>query len=1623
MKFTFKDSTGKTYDVDSYDIGSAAMAIRQAAEGMLPYMDRDGREMFGKQAKETRQFEVGIFGEKAVNQSQRDQHLKRLYQKGFTLVTAPPLPLKPGQTGMRASNSGDSGPLARGSSDSEKLKAVTLDRIDKGVDPEVARKEYLAATKAPREQFLDIIQTGKDAANMASINSAVNTKLVKTGKMKPTDYVASQIGIPFNTADYVAANLTQKYKLQPTVDPENYVDFWHAVAPNLTAKLDTEKGFLAGIGRTALTIATPANLIPFGAGAIGKNIGFGIMVASAPSIIGGASERVKAGDTAGAVGEIVALAAPFAIHGVSKAHSSLINEGAIRYGLRNLNHMTPEEMVKLGSGIDASPKFKNIDTSLPIKEAIQNVTPLDINKPKLADAAYVRVAKASLENLITKLPDGDFDVTLINGKKVGFRYGAEESQTNIVDPSTGEKQLGYDDIIWLRDGAGPAELRHELFHVVERLGLVPRSLIEAGIKRYGSVENMAREYESYKSPTGPIGYLKQLGGKLADLVSDRGKLAFTKMAERIDSMDAFTRPADGVAPLEPAFFRTSGFRPVEGTILNENRSVIEAVANAKSEDISSIPEVRSLLESRNGMWDEDPNIAYEQRDQLLRRIQNEARTQVERYKQVDAGTHYGEPIVINPTRDLQSRSELPAPPKRTEGDVIVEPVAQPKNRVQRAYDWLALHFTDEHKPMLAVIDSGLKAEGKSQFLRDTKYDPLYDIFTKHKNRGWNINPLEMDVRLLAGSSFKHYDRTVSLKESLTNTPISESEAKMLGKGSDVQGIKITKADIKNADAYLKSNGEIELSDGGKVVLARINDALHQYFMESSLVNPDEFKDVFKGRDKWDIRNFVDAIENVKKFSDVSVKATSLSEVFRGLSKAGELSDREFVKAEIFSTAGEAGAAKELTAAEARELEKVTAKGAIASRDNIHVFISNGNTRYMLTVPEISHSIKILEGMNAADQASIAKLWRGLVNKTKRILVSMPDFMLRNFERDLQDRWIRGEYRNPFESGYKSYGEKNQLTNAGEARNLFGRYGEAENLRVQSGGSTEGWYMRSPEEYLAHMDEVLGLAKDGKLTVVLNGYREGGPIKRAVATLLTPVEKAVNAGGKAAGAVGKGYRDAGSKVESINRNAEFMIAKDNMSKRLLKEGNSDYGIKSEAELDAMKGTPEWEAEVRANDARIEKVANAFGAYRARGLMDFSKGGVTSKWLDKNWLPFFNPTIQGLTRTLTNGVEHPVQAFLRFNTVIMLPRLIAKFVAVKNGYDEEYKDLPTWRREAGLNFKIGNNWWFIPQPFENAMFGGVAERLIGQYAGDVFIHGNKVISEDTMLGVKAVPLMISMFGVDNGLVLGPAGALAEVALNRKAMTGANIITQTESQMKVSERKTRYSKMDTPDPVIKPGIEDSTFISRIVTQNKLIEFLTAGQGMDPRAFDYMIQSQLGGPARVFNSLQKTIESKATGNKNLTGVFDMETLRVMFGGKPIAGTTSQFVMSARELINQYALTRPKPEMEDDAAYEQLRSDMNDLLSENSDLYNISKATKADSAKRIISAQIGLNGKSLYLISLAMLVTSGKITKYEFENMKRKAGLPYDKAIEKSTSTPSNSPKLGPPDAEGFQEVKSLTR
>lgn len=110
------------------------------------------------------------------------------------------------------------------------------------------------------------------------------------------------------------------------------------------------------------------------------------------------------------------------------------------------------------------------------------------------------------------------------------------------------------------------------------------------------------------------------------------------------------------------------------------------------------------------------------------------------------------------------------------------------------------------------------------------------------------------------------------------------------------------------------------------------------------------------------------------------------------------------------------------------------------------------------------------------------------------------------------------------------------------------------------------------------------------------------------------------------------------------------------------------------------------------------------FEAKDLMDFNlRGGWAAYQLLADVLPFFNARVQGMYRLSRSDPK-------RLATYGLLLTAASVMLALANGGEQWYEELPDWDKDNYWHFKIKGHHFRIPKPFEiGAAFATVPERI--------------------------------------------------------------------------------------------------------------------------------------------------------------------------------------------------------------------------------------------------------------------------------------------------------------------------
>lgn len=145
--------------------------------------------------------------------------------------------------------------------------------------------------------------------------------------------------------------------------------------------------------------------------------------------------------------------------------------------------------------------------------------------------------------------------------------------------------------------------------------------------------------------------------------------------------------------------------------------------------------------------------------------------------------------------------------------------------------------------------------------------------------------------------------------------------------------------------------------------------------------------------------------------------------------------------------------------------------------------------------------------------------------------------------------------------------------------------------------------------------------------------------------------------------------------------------------------------------------------------VEDKGRLRAAYEARDIMDFSQhGGWPAVRFLIRVVPFLNARLQGLDKLYRSGIKPALltamgqgtasdkAAAARFATVTGALTLASIALYLANADDEEYRKLEDWQKDSYWFFRIGDNAFFLPKPFEVGAIATMAERLTEQLVDD-------------------------------------------------------------------------------------------------------------------------------------------------------------------------------------------------------------------------------------------------------------------------------------------------------------------
>lgn len=249
------------------------------------------------------------------------------------------------------------------------------------------------------------------------------------------------------------------------------------------------------------------------------------------------------------------------------------------------------------------------------------------------------------------------------------------------------------------------------------------------------------------------------------------------------------------------------------------------------------------------------------------------------------------------------------------------------------------------------------------------------------------------------------------------------------------------------------------------------------------------------------------------------------------------------------------------------------------------------------------------------------------------------------------------------------------------------------------------------------------------------------------------------------------------------------------------------------------------------------ASMMAAQKSRELIDYAIGGRLVKSLDR-FIPFLNAGVQHSLRMPRAFKRAPGTTLARLALYGLVPSILAYLWNAAQGTLDEWRELPDWRRDFGLNFKVGHVWLTIPMPYEVGVASNFFIRLI-----DGAVHGRGVHPFSGY--AKSLEHGVAHFDEAMGLA-GPLHTLMELKANHSDFFNRSIIPPGDEgkAMELREGAQHASRL-------------ATWLSGAMS--------AAGMSADPRKVDYFLSQTLGGTEHMAAALSDLGRSDKPGLANL--------------------------------------------------------------------------------------------------------------------------------------------------------------
>ena len=248
-------------------------------------------------------------------------------------------------------------------------------------------------------------------------------------------------------------------------------------------------------------------------------------------------------------------------------------------------------------------------------------------------------------------------------------------------------------------------------------------------------------------------------------------------------------------------------------------------------------------------------------------------------------------------------------------------------------------------------------------------------------------------------------------------------------------------------------------------------------------------------------------------------------------------------------------------------------------------------------------------------------------------------------------------------------------------------------------------------------------------------------------------------------------------------------------------------------------------------------------------NFSRGGTLGRHVNK-YIPFFNATVQGISKFFRMFHNHPAQTISFGIMYVTLPTL---FLWQQNHDKEWYKDLPLKEKNRNWHFEVNGVVYRLPKPeLMGYFFGTTIERMLDVIADDD--DRSNVLSEtsgflrDSLLPPLSPPIVLQ---------------LVEWQTNYSFFRERNIVNTHD--MKYLEPEEQYNIYTSE---VAKGIGSATGTSPMLVDNS-IKGITASMGITALGFMDMLLKENETPTKHWTGLSRFTYNKENANTRSSDIF----------------------------------------------------------------------------------------------------------------------------------------------------------